>query len=184
MIPELFTHVGTYYYIFPTYSQAKKAIWDAITIDGLQMLDYIPPETIVSKNSQELKIKLINGSYLQFVGSDNYDSLRGTNPRGVIFSEYAEQYPQAWNEVIRPILAANKGWAVFLSTPKGRNHFYDLYKMAQESPYWFTYRLTLDDTKHIDDVEMDQIRKEMSEDMIEQEFYVSFDVGEDRGGEL
>lgn len=102
------------YYILPTYSQAKKVVWDSITNDGVRFLDYIPSQLISSKNSQEMKIWFINGSLLQLVGSDNYDRLMGTNPHGCVFSEYALQDPNAFN-YIRPILAANKGWAVFLS---------------------------------------------------------------------
>ncbi len=178
MLPEIFQHIGTYYYIFPTYSQAKKAIWDGITIEGKQMLDYIPKETVVSKNSQELKIKFINGSILQFIGADNCDSLRGTNPRGVIFSEYASQkHPEVWDKIILPILGANKGWAVFLSTPRGKNHFYDLYQTALKLPFWFVYSLTLDDTKHIDEDEMNNIRIVSPEDTILQEYYCSFEAG-------
>lgn len=102
------------YYIFPTYSQAKKVIWDSITNDGERILDYIPSELIKSKNSQEMKITLINGSIIQLVGSDNYDSLVGTNAYGMIFSEYALQDPRAY-QYLRPILAANNGWALFIS---------------------------------------------------------------------
>lgn len=164
------------FYIFPTYSQAKKVIWDSITNDGRRILDFIPPETIESSNSQEMKIRFINGSLFQLVGSDNFDRLMGSNPRGCVFSEYALQDPRAY-QYIRPILAANGGWAIFIGTPRGRNHFYDLYKLAQESPHWFCYKLTLDDTKHISEEAMIEERKEMSEDLIMQEYYTSFDMG-------
>jgi len=102
------------YYIFPTYAQAKKVIWDAIDNDGNRILDYIPEEIIESKNSQEMKITFINGSLLQLVGSDNYDRLMGTNPAAVVFSEYALQDPRAYS-YIQPILTANGGWALFIS---------------------------------------------------------------------
>ena len=78
-------NVGVYYYVFPTYSQAKKVIWDSMTNDGQRFLDYIPEELIESKNSQEMKIKLSNQSLIQLVGSDNFDSLMGTT-RGALFS--------------------------------------------------------------------------------------------------
>lgn len=102
------------YYIFPTYSQAKKVIWDSITSDGKRFTDFIPNELIKSKNSQEMKITFVNGSILQLIGSDNIDSIVGTNPYGCIFSEYAIQDPRAY-QFIRPILAANDGWALFIS---------------------------------------------------------------------
>lgn len=170
--------IGVYYYIFPEYSQAKKVIWDSITNEGNRFLDYIPKELVRSSNSQELKITLTNGSIIQLVGSDRYNSLMGTNPRGVVFSEYSIQDPRAY-QYIRPILTANDGWALFLSTPRGKNHLWDLYKIALNSPEWFSLKLTLDDTKHIPLSEIEKERAEgiMSEDLIQQEYYTSFEMG-------
>jgi len=166
------------YYIFPTYSQAKKVIWDSITNTGQRILDYIPDELVVSKNSQEMKIRFVNGSLLQLVGSDNYDTLMGTNPYGCIFSEYALQDPRAY-QYIRPILAANDGWALFISTPRGKNHLWELWQIAQESPDWYAYKLTVEDTNHIPLSEIEKERAEglMSDDLIQQEYYTSFEMG-------
>ena len=164
--------------MFPTYSQAKKVIWDSVTNTGERILDYIPPEVIESKNSQEMKIRFKNGSLLQMVGSDNYDSLMGTNPQGVVFSEYALQDPRAY-QYIRPILTANEGWAIFISTPRGKNHLYELYQIAQQSPQWYCMKLTIEDTQHFPLSEIERERQEgiMSEDLIQQEYYTSFDMG-------
>lgn len=167
------------FYIFPSYQQGRKAIWDSIDIEGRRIIDYIPEELIESKNSQEMKIRFHNQSLLQIVGSDNIDSLMGSNPAGCIFSEYSMQDPRSFM-YLRPILAANPhSWALFISTPRGKNHFYDLYMMAKESPDWFTYKLTLDDTKHIPLEEIEKDRREgiLSEDIIQQEYYVSFNLG-------
>jgi phage terminase large subunit len=166
------------YYIFPTYSQAKKVIWESITNSGTRILDYIPDELVESKNSQEMKVRFINGSLLQLVGSDNYDSLMGTNPQGVVFSEYALQDPRAY-QYIRPILTANLGWALFISTPRGKNHMWDLYQIAQLSPEWFCYKLTIDDTNHIhlSEIEKEKAEGIMSDDLIQQEYYCSFTMG-------
>lgn len=114
MIRAAIRKIGVYYYIFPTYSQAKKALWDSITNDGFRFLDYIPEELLAAKNSQEMKLTFINGSIIQFVGSTDYDRLMGTNPRGCVFSEYALQDPMAY-KYIRPILMANEGWALLIS---------------------------------------------------------------------
>jgi phage terminase large subunit len=170
--------VGVYYYIFPTYAQGKKVIWDSITNEGYRFLDYIPKELVKSLNSQEMKITLTNGSIIQIVGSDNYDSLMGTNPRGVIFSEYSLQDPRAYM-YIRPILTANDGWALFLSTPRGKNHLWEIYQIAQNSPEWFCLKLTIEDTQHIPLSEIEKERAEgiMSEDLIQQEYYTSFTMG-------
>lgn len=178
-IRECLRKVCVIYYIFPTYSQGKKVIWDSITNSGDRILDYIPDELVFSKNSQEMKIRFTNGSLLQIVGSDNYDSLMGTNPQGVVFSEYALQDPRAY-QFIRPILTANDGWALFISTPRGKNHLWDLYQIAINSPEtWFCTKLTLDDTKHIPQREIDKERAEgiMSEDLIQQEYHTSFNMG-------
>ena len=170
---------GVYYYIFPTFSQARRVIWDSITNDGTRFLDFIPKELILKTNQQQMKIELVNGSLIQLVGSDNYDALMGTNPRGCIFSEYALQDPRAY-QFIRPILTANQGWAAFISTPRGKNHLWDLFQIASNSPkYWYCSKLSVLDTGHID---IEEIRKEiasgeMSEDMANQEYYTSFDLG-------
>ncbi len=166
------------YYIFPTYSQAKKVIWESITSSGMRILDYIPDELIESKNSQEMKVRFINGSLLQLVGSDNYDSLMGTNPQGVVFSEYALQDPRAY-QYIRPILTANGGWALFISTPRGKTAMWDLFQIAQLSPEWFCYKLTIEDTNHIplSEIEKEKAEGIMSDDLIQQEYYCSFEMG-------
>jgi phage terminase large subunit len=178
MVRAALRTVGVYYYIFPTFAQAKRVIWDSITNEGKRFLDYIPQELVKQEHSQEMKIRLINGSLIQLVGSDNYDALMGTNPRGVVFSEYALQDPRAY-QYIRPILTANNGWALFLSTPRGKNHLYELYQIANHSPEWFSYKLTIDDTQHIPAIEIEREKAEgiMSEDLIQQEYYTSFSLG-------
>lgn len=182
VIRKMWEKPGVYYYIFPTYSQAKKVIWDSITIEGKKVLDYFPSELLLQINSQEMKIRMRSkdgqSSLFQLIGSDNYDSLMGTNPRGCVFSEYALQDPLAY-QYIRPILTANGGWALFISTPRGKNHLWSLYQLAQNSPDWFCYKLTVDETEHIPISEILKERQEgiMSDDMIQQEYYTSFDMG-------
>jgi hypothetical protein len=170
--------IGVYYYCFPSYTQAKKVIWDSITNSGEKFLDYIPKELIESANSQEMKIKLKNGSLIQLVGSDNIDALVGTNPRGIVFSEYALQDPRAY-QFLRPILLANDGWALFVSTPRGKNNFWELYQIAKNSPTWYCNKLTVEDTGHISLHEIDKERAEglMSDDLIQQEYFTSFELG-------
>lgn len=167
----------TIYYIFPTFSQARRAIWDAITIDSIKILDFMPDE-ICKKNSSEMKITFLNGSVIQFLGSDQYDRLRGTNPAGCIFSEYAYQNPKAF-EVVSPILAANNGWAIFISTPQGKNSFYNLYIEALEDKtgFWHTSKLTVDDTKHISAPALAREKKRMSTELFLQEYFTSFECG-------
>ena len=166
------------YYIFPTFAQAKRVIWDSVLNDGSRFLDFIPPGVVESMNGQEMKVRFINGSLLQLVGSDNIDALMGTNPQGIVFSEYALQDPRAY-QFMRPILAANLGWAIFIGTPRGKNHFFELYQIALHSDNWFAMKLTLDDTQHISlrEIENDRNEERMSEDLIQQEYYCSFTMG-------
>jgi hypothetical protein len=163
--------------MLPTALQARKVIWDGIDKKGRRMIDQaFPPDVRKRKNDTEMKIELLNGSIWQCVGSDNYDSLVGSNPIGVVFSEYSIANPAAW-DYIRPILAENGGWAVFIYTPRGKGPGYQLYKMALQNDDWFCQKLTVDDTKVLPEGTVEAERQAgMSEAMIQQEFYTSFDV--------
>lgn len=179
LLEKALQRVGIYWHMLPTYSQARKVIWAGMDSFGTPFLDYIPPKLIHSKNTQEMKIQLVNGSIIQIVGSDNFDALVGSNPCGIVMSEFALSDPRAY-QFIRPILSQNDGWFMAISTPRGKNHLYTLWNMAQENQdNWFCYRLTVDDTKHIpvDAIQLERASGELSEDMIQQEYYVSFYAG-------
>jgi phage terminase large subunit len=173
---KAFEKVGIYFYLFPTFTQAKKVIWDGIDNDGFGFMDHFPKEVVKAKNGTELKIELINGSIIQLIGTDNYDAVRGTNPVGCVFSEYAFHNPLAW-EIIRPILAVNGGWAVFNTTPNGKNHAFDLWNQAEQSDNWFTQKLTVEDTKVVSQETLDEERLQMTREFYFQEYFCSFDVG-------
>lgn len=167
-------NVGNYYYFLPTYSQAKKVIWEGKTKNGIPFLDFFPKALIAGKpNDTELKIKFVNGSLFQLIGSDNIDSIVGTNPRGCVFSEFPLQDPKAWN-YMRPILAENGGWAIFNGTPRGKNHAWSVLQIARESDKWFSEVLTVDDTDAISKEALEDERKEMPQDLFEQEYYCKF----------
>ncbi len=177
----LFDRVGVYYYFFPTYGQGKKIIWEGIDGNGRTFRSYIPTAAIKRTNETDMLIEFVNGSILQIVGTDRFDSIRGTNPVGCVVSEYQDQNPRAW-ETVEPILAENGGWAAFAYTPKGHNHGYDLYEAAGREPGWFRERLTINDTKKDDGspvIKLDYIeslrRRGVDEDFIQQEYYCSFD---------
>lgn len=138
---------GTYWHMLPEASQARKAIWEAINPHiGKRRIDEAFPQAIRSTTrEQEMLIKLINGSTWQVVGSDNYDSLVGSPPVGVVFSEWALAKQDAW-AYLRPILAENGGWALFIYTPRGKNHGKTTYDFACQSDDWFSQLLTADDT--------------------------------------
>lgn len=168
--------VGTYWHMLPTLAQGRKVVWDGITRDGRKVLDAWPEQLVANRRNDEMKLELKNGSMWQVVGSDNYNSLVGANPVGVVFSEYSIADPAAW-DFIRPILAENGGWALFAYTPRGRNHGWKLYDMARDNPDWHCSLLTVEDT---DAISLDVVEQErqagMSEEMIQQEFYCSFEA--------
>jgi hypothetical protein len=173
MIGEMATKVGNYYYFLPTYSQAKKVIWEGKTKDGIPFLSFFPPQLIDGKpNDSELKIKFKNGSLFQLIGTDNIDNIVGTNPIGCVFSEFPLQDPKAWN-FIRPILAENGGWAIFNGTPRGKNHAWQVLNIGKESG-WFTEILTVDDTNVIPREALEEERAQMPQDLFEQEYYCKF----------
>lgn len=168
--------VGLYWHLLPTYSQGRKIVWDGATRDGRKFLDAFPDEIVQHRHNVDMRLTLVNGSIFQVVGSDNVNRLMGANPIGCIFSEYSLQDPNAW-EYIRPILAENGGWALFIYTARGRNHGYELLKTAQKNEKWFSEVLTADDTGAITREAIEEERESgMPEEMIQQEFYCSFDA--------
>lgn len=139
--------VGVYWHLLPQQNQARKAIWDAVNphTGRRRIDDAFPRELRETTREQDMMIRFKSGSTWQVIGSDNYDALVGTPPVGVVFSEWALSNPQAWS-LIRPILAENGGWGMFITTPRGRNHAFRMYEMGKESPDWFAERLTATDT--------------------------------------
>lgn len=184
MAAKCIDRVGTYFYLFPTYAQAKKVLWDGKDGQGFPFMGHFPKEIVKGSNESELRKELINGSAVQLVGTDNVDSIVGSNPVGCVFSEFALQDPSAW-DYIRPILRENGGWAAFDFTPRGKNHGYKLYEMAKDNPDWYAEILTVEQTFKIEnggrrrvltESDIDAERLEgMSEEMIQQEYYCSFE---------
>lgn len=177
---DMFKRVGTYWHLFPEQTQARRAVWNGIDRDGRRIIDqFLPPEVRKRKSDQEMLIEAANGSIWQMAGSDNFDSLVGSNPIGVVFSEWSLANPEAW-EYIRPILVENDGWALFIYTPRGRNHGYATYMRALDAADWFAQRLTVDDTGLVTPEQIDAERQVgMSDAKIRQEFYCSFEAESD-----
>ena len=167
---------GYYPYFFPTTSMGKRILWQGMDKTGFKFLDHFPPEIIEKKNESEMYIVLKNGSIWQIIGTDKIENV-GVNPIGCVFSEFSLQNPNAW-ELIRPILAENGGWSIFNFTPRGRNHAYDLLKMANNNEHWFSEVRGVDNTNAISlEAIQDERDSGMSSDMVQQEFYCSFDLG-------
>jgi hypothetical protein len=167
--------VGTFIHFLPLATQARRVVWNGVDKQGRRMIDQaFPKELRANTRDQDMMIEFKNGSFWYCAGSDNYEALMGTNPVGVVFSEYAIGDPQAW-ELIRPILAENGGWALFIYTPRGKNHGHKLYEMAKVNPDWFCERLPLDVTKaYPPSIVDEEIAAGMDPELAEQEFACSF----------
>jgi len=179
MVRMAFDKVGSYIYLLPTFSQGRRVIWQSVLNDGRKFLDFIPPQLILKKNEQEMRIVLNNGSEIYIAGSDSYDRLVGVNAVGLIFSEAAVMDERAWN-YLKPIVEVNGGWALFISTPRGHNWFHSLFTIAKANPdVWFTYTQSILDTGLVDpkEIEEDIARGEISKDLAEQEYFCSFAAG-------
>lgn len=184
MATQMFQRVGNYYYILPTYTQGRKIIMEGITSDGKRFLDAIPPKLRKRFNQQEMLIETVNGSTFRIIGSDDMDRVVGTAPVGIVYSEFALQDPYAF-DLFRPVLRENNGWAIFTTTPRGRNHAHRLYSQVKEESQdpkslWHTSLLTWKDTGGIiTQADLDEeLASGMEEEMIEQEYNCSWLVGE------
>lgn len=148
-------------YVYPTLVMGRENLWDGMGGDGFRYIEHIP-DFIRNGDPNEttMKVPIRNGSLFQISGSDKPDSLRGGNPKLVVFSEWSEQNPYAW-DVVEPILRENGGLAVFNMTPKGDNHARAMYEYAKNNPNWYVEVLTAEDTKIWTAQELDDILKDI-----------------------
>jgi phage terminase large subunit len=177
--------VGNYWHMLPQKDQARKAIWEAVNPHtGKNRVDEAFPQAIRAKTlNNEMFIKFKNGSTWQIVGSDNFDSLIGSPPIGLVFSEYAVADPRAW-VMLRPILAENGGWAIFPYTPRGKNHGWALRETARLEDDWRLDEKTVEQTdvftKKILEAELRELIREegaeAGEAFFRQEYHVSFEA--------
>lgn len=174
IIAKAMQRTGLYYYIAPFYNQVRQIIWEGFSGDGRRFLDYIPRDLIVNKTKVDMRIDLEGGSQIKLLGSDMIDRIVGTNPIGIVFTEFSLHKVEVW-DYLRPILAENGGWALFNGTPRGMNHFFHLFERAKKDPGWYTQYLTRDDTgvPTLEAIEADR-RSGMSESKIDQEYYCSW----------
>jgi hypothetical protein len=171
--------------MLPEYGQARKAIWDAVHPDtGIRRIDQaFPLEVRESTRDQEMQIILKGGATWQVVGSDSYNRLVGTSPAGVVYSEWALANPAA-RAYLRPILAENNGWQLFITTPRGRNHAHATFTAASKEPGAFAQRLSAMDTGVFNQARLEAERlayiadfgDEYGHAMFEQEYLCSWDA--------
>ena len=158
------------FYVAPTFQQAKDIAW--------AMLKELGNEVIVAAHENTGVLTLINGRKISLKGSDRPDTLRGVGLFYVVIDEYASMKPQVWEQIIRPALADVKGGALFIGTPAGRNHFWDLYKYADEEDdsEWAAFHYTSYDNPFIDPTEIEAAKKTLSSFAFRQEFMSSFEA--------
>lgn len=165
----------TYGYVAPTYTQAKSIA----VVDPMMLKRYCPSE-VCSKtfNESELRQEFITGSVLEMKGADNPDSIRGVGWKGVILEEWATMRHGRiiWEEIIEPILRENKGWAIFIFTPKGKNFAYEYFIRAKNDKTgdWMQSFLPASQSGIIPADELQKARNSMPELLYNQEFECDF----------
>jgi phage terminase large subunit len=201
---------GTYLHVFPKLTQGRRDLWDAKSspeAGGLPFRAHFHPQLVMESSETEMQITLkpmphqrpqpipdgrggqkLVGSIFQVMGTDkeSLENVRGINAAGVVFSEYPDQDPAAWEQILEPVLMENGGWAAFDFTPKGKDHAFKLYTAAKQDPNWFTQLLTIEDTIRdapgeaggavvkLEDIQALRARG-VAEEIIQQEYYCSFE---------
>jgi hypothetical protein len=153
------------WYTAPTYRQAKQIAW--------RMLQSFAPHA-ASKNETDLSMTFLNGSSIALRGADNYDSLRGVGLDALVLDEYADMAAEVWTEVLRPSLSDKLGTALFIGTPAGFNHLYDLWIEADGKPDWKAWQFTTADGGHVPPAELEAARLDLDERTYKQEYEASF----------
>ena len=166
---------GHVFYVAPTQGQARDIMWQTL-------LDLAHP-VVTSSHINNLQIKLVNGATISLKGADRPETMRGVSLKFLVMDEYADMKPEVFEQILRPALADQKGAALFIGTPMGRNHFYDLYKYAElgDDDSYASWHFTSYDNELLDSEEIDLAKKSMSSYAFRQEFMASFEA---RGSEM
>lgn len=153
-------------YIAPFYRQAKDVAWV-----------YLKEATkaFASKiRESALRVELPNGAWITLYGADNPDALRGLYLDGVVLDEYGDARPSLWGQVVLPTLADRRGWALFIGTPKGKNHFFRIYQRSQNESGWYSLTLKASESGILSDRDLLDMQQQMSEEEWEQEMECNF----------
>src|SRR6056300_950844 len=166
---------GHVFYVAPTQGQARDIMWQTL-------LELAHP-VVTSSHINNLQIKLVNGATISLKGADRPETMRGVSLKFLVMDEYADMKPDVWEQILRPALADQKGSAMFIGTPMGRNHFYELYKLAElgDDETYKGWHFTSYDNPLLDPNEIDTAKKSMSSYAFRQEFMASFEA---RGSEM
>lgn len=175
LVNALQTDRGNIFYVAPTQGQARDIMWNTLLEVGQGLIE--------SSHINNLQIKLVNGIMISLKGADRPETMRGVSLKYLVLDEYADMKPDVWELILRPALADLKGCALFIGTPMGRNHFYELYKQAElgtDSDYK-AWHYTSYDNPILEKEEVDKAKKSMSSYAFRQEFMASFEA---RGSEM
>ena len=166
---------GHVFYVAPTQGQARDIMW--------QTLMELGHPVISGSHINNLQIKLVNGATISLKGADRPETMRGVSLKFLVMDEYADMKPEVFEQILRPALADQKGSAMFIGTPMGRNHFYELYKYAEldDDPTYKAWHFTSYDNPLLDPSEIDIAKRSMSSYAFRQEFMASFEA---RGSEM
>ena len=175
IINALQSDKGQVFYVAPTQGQARDIMW--------QTLLELGHPVIVGSHINNLQIRLVNGATISLKGADRPETMRGVSLKFLVMDEYADMKPDVWEQILRPALADQKGSALFIGTPMGRNHFYELYKYAElgDDETYRGWHFTSYDNPLLDASEIDMAKKSMSSYAFRQEFMASFEA---RGSEM
>ena len=157
------------YYVAPTFQQGKDIMWKLIKGLGEGVIKDTLENTGV--------VKLINGREIHIKGSDRPDTLRGVGLSYVVLDEYATMKPSVWEEIIRPTLSDVKGGALFIGTPAGKNHFYNLFLTANKLDDWDSFEYNTADNPFVPADEVENARNTLSSEVFLQEYQASFRSG-------
>ncbi len=176
---------ASYWHMLPLYEQGRKAVWNAINPHtGRRRIDEAFPEHLIRRmDDKGMFIEFTCGSTWQVVGSDAYNSVVGSPPAGIVLSEWALSNPAAW-AYLSPILEENGGWAMFITTPRGKNHGYSFYNRAVRTEGWCGIRQGVNETGVFSAGQLANIKAELvdlygeddGENLFNQEYHCSFDA--------
>lgn len=158
------------WYVAPTYADAKRIMWKG------WLKDHLPKEYVKSRNEVEMCVELLNGSEISVLGADKPDNLRGSGLDMLVLDEAAMMKPEVWT-VLRPSLSDKMGKGIFISTPKGYNWFYEMYRKGEENPKsWGVYQFTTIEGGNVPAEEIEDARRDMTEKQFAQEYLASFET--------
>ena len=155
-------------YIATTFRQAKSVIWE-------DLKDILYAKNWIRKtNESELTLVLVNGSTITLRSSENKDALRGTKYDFIALDEIADMHPDTWFSVLRPTLSDTGGHALFIGSPKGRNHFYDLWVQGSAQEDWSSHQYTTIQGGHVPEEEIEAAKRDLDSRRFEQEYEAKF----------